>query len=1438
MALTKVSGDFLDAGSITQAHLHTSHGITTTHIAEGNKLFFTNARVDSRVGSLSTSDLSEGANLYYTDARARAAISGTGSLSYNSTTGVMSFTMPAQNTSNITEGSNLYYTDARADARIAAADTGDLSEGTNLYYTQARFNTAFTAKSTSDLSEGTNLYYTDARADARVALIVDSAPGTLNTLNELAAALGDDANFSTTVTNSIATKLPLAGGTLTGPLQAQPWLFRSMANQTEYHVLDNGSINGPSWKFRYDGATANRYVDFGYKDGNGTYTAGLKLYNNQTISWRGTDIINSSSQWVGGIASSGYNNSNWDAAYTYSQVGHLPLAGGTLTGNLTVNARGFFNGGGAYPLQTSSTQRYNFQIRNTNNTVNSGYGWWLATDTDFDFALHADGAGDRFTLTRTGNATFTGTITAPIFYDSNDTTYYTNPGSRSNFGSLDLNSGTVWDATTQGTGKGALHLDPASGTDHAGGAITFGASDTSSGTNAQAGIYVRSDGTYGTRMYLSTTDSYASGSKTTIRLEAAGGLYVDRGNFYAPIFYDSNNTGYFLNPSASSGNALKTIGDWRQTTDSWSGEVGGKMQYHSNHWYLQAAGYIHFRNASGVNTFYVDSGGVGYVHNYLTGANSLRAPIFYDSNDTNYYVDPAGTSRLYHAETTNGSEFIHCKHSGSDFANGTLVTTDIPANTTHGASYIIEVTGKSYSGDPPFAFKAQGYLYNNTIINHSGVSYGKPLGGNNQIKVFNHSDNKLAFWWPRVSYWNSFEVRVRDSGGSARNRALTVVNSTEPSSSKKVTTTLTQAALLGHNYGSGSLYSDRLYDQNNTGYYVDAASTSNVNAMTFAGAIDANGGHGGINITNTSILSDRNSTWTGNPGANGKIQYHAARWYIVSDSSSDRIVQFRRDGLDVSYIDNAGRLMGAPDLRVPIYYDSNDTNYYVNPGLTSSNSTSHSAKFRQSVQIGDSSTYNQNDGGWGSRLIVSDDVHARIDCAQDANAVRASWFTHTGQLYSTFGTVTGHNMRLLSHNATRQTLHNGYSQESGSYRAPVFYDSNNTVFYMDPHSTSSLASLNVKGEIAFPTSNLSSHSAGARPAYAIYQEGGAWSPPFPDLCIAMHTGIKLGANASYNGIRFYDDYTMATQVMAVNDSSSPIGASHVYVNNVLQAGASLRAPIFYDSNDTSYYVNPAGLSDFYSIKTTSSVDIAPRWDTSFYVAQSQHYYGHTSTQTMYLGEANHINIRNIADIHGQARAPIYYDRNNTGYYMHPDSTSVIVGLTMAGALQTAGSHTVGSSGTSNIYMGGTSGNHFRFHTTSGSTYFDMNSGNINWRNGSSTRFIFYNTTANMTVYGTITQHSDLTIKDNIVEIPNCINKVKSIRGIYYNRTDFNTQPTKIGVIAQEVEVEMPELVHNEEISGIKSVSYTELTAVLVNAIKEQQTIIDDLKTRLETLENQ
>ena len=62
----------------------------------------------------------------------------------------------------------------------------------------------------------TQSYATQSYVGTQISNLVDSSPATLNTLNELAAALGDDPNFATTTANSIGTKLPLAGGTLTG----------------------------------------------------------------------------------------------------------------------------------------------------------------------------------------------------------------------------------------------------------------------------------------------------------------------------------------------------------------------------------------------------------------------------------------------------------------------------------------------------------------------------------------------------------------------------------------------------------------------------------------------------------------------------------------------------------------------------------------------------------------------------------------------------------------------------------------------------------------------------------------------------------------------------------------------------------------------------------------------------------------------------------------------------------------------------------------------------------------------------------------------------------------------------------------------------------------------------------------------------------------------
>ena len=68
---------------------------------------------------------------------------------------------------------------------------------------------------TQSAGNNTTKLATTAFVTTAVNNLIASAPGTMDTLNEIAAALNDDPDFTTTVNNAIATKLPLAGGTMT-----------------------------------------------------------------------------------------------------------------------------------------------------------------------------------------------------------------------------------------------------------------------------------------------------------------------------------------------------------------------------------------------------------------------------------------------------------------------------------------------------------------------------------------------------------------------------------------------------------------------------------------------------------------------------------------------------------------------------------------------------------------------------------------------------------------------------------------------------------------------------------------------------------------------------------------------------------------------------------------------------------------------------------------------------------------------------------------------------------------------------------------------------------------------------------------------------------------------------------------------------------------------
>ena len=111
----------------------------------------------------------------------------------------------------------------------------------------------------------------------------------------------------------------------------------------------------------------------------------------------------------------------------------------------------------------------------------------------------------------------------------------------------------------------------------------------------------------------------------------------------------------------------------------------------------------------------------------------------------------------------------------------------------------------------------------------------------------------------------------------------------------------------------------------------------------------------------------------------------------------------------------------------------------------------------------------------------------------------------------------------------------------------------------------------------------------------------------------------------------------------------------------------------------------------------------------------------------------------------------------------------------------------------------------------------------------------YNTTSGLIYYDT----SSIRYKENVQDLPNSLEKIKALRPVTFDEKTSGDSCT--GLIAEEVIKQIPDLVHLLDVEGYdtpqpNSVDYAKLSVYLLKAIQEQQTIIDDLKTRIETLE--
>jgi len=614
--------------------------------------------------------------------------------------------------------------------------------------------------------------------------------------------------------------------------------------------------------------------------------------------------------------------------------------------------------------------------------------------------------------------------------------------------------------------------------------------------------------------------------------------------------------------------------------------------------------------------------------------------------------------------------------------------------------------------------------WNGITFAHSSV-FNTLMSNNTTMGLYNDSDNE---WYVEAS----------------RNGAVSLYNN----GSAKLST-----ATNGINV-TGQVNASSFYDSDDTNYYVNPAGSSRMNQIDISSA-----GATGLLITHTDIRSAATSTWTGNPGGAGKIQYHSNRWYIVADSSSNRIVQFRRDGTDVSYIDNSGRYIGdgeAPtDFRAPIFYDTGDTNYYTNPAGTSIVKYLGRRAHQEGLMVGG---YNNIGASHAKTNPIFTIGSSYLPNETTLGNMYGIGYTR-GDMSGMPGT-SGWGMYVAADGDARIFLdgqNGGVGTASASWRAPIFYDSDNTGYYANPAGASKMNALKLE-----PGSG--NNVSGDDNVLWIHRENNNdW-------------GIQINADqgtATDYGYEFLggSSHTYAFSGVAAGTRYFQIGSSFG------QHSGSFRAPIFYDSDDTNYYLNPASSSTAFVTKGDWRVPSGIAWSGEYTGGgKIQHHSNHWYIQSP---DAGGVIFRNASAANrfifdhsggygsasGSWRAPIFYDSADTTYYLDPAATG--------DSLRVAGDVVA-----------------------------------------------FYS--------------SDERLKNNIKPIDNALSKVCSLSGNTFEWNEISHKETgksDIGVVAQEVEEVFPEIVNTRD-NGYKAVDYQKLSAVLIEAVKELKEEIDELKKQI------
>jgi hypothetical protein len=195
---------------------------------------------------------------------------------------------------------------------------------------------------------------------------------------------------------------------------------------------------------------------------------------------------------------------------------------------------------------------------------------------------------------------------------------------------------------------------------------------------------------------------------------------------------------------------------------------------------------------------------------------------------------------------------------------------------------------------------------------------------------------------------------------------------------------------------------------------------------------------------------------------------------------------------------------------------------------------------------------------------------------------------------------------------------------------------------------------------------------------------------------------------------------------------------------------------------------------------------------------------------------------------------IYSDTNSA--HINPNTSSTYTQWALSGNRNSYGGIYDGYSGVNGI-MYDSGGNGGVYREANGRWYFYHHVGNNCMGVGTSTTSSSYGIYANKAIYseGNITAYSDVRKKENIVTVDNALEKVNNIRGVYYNRIDDETKKRQIGVIAQEINEVLPEVVTYAEDIDEYGVSYGNIAGLLIEAIKEQNKKMEAMQEMINSL---